>query len=398
MREMTTFDRDVPNSRQRTVYTALAVLVVVGLFFAMGVVTHRLLKWNRARAYNRPLGVFWEAWDILDTAFYGDLPTPRERTYGAIRGVLDLLDDPYTFFLEPQPGEVERDQFSGAYGGIGVDLWRDGEGNVVLSPYPASPAQEAGVRTGDLLLAVDGRSVVTATIDDIRVRLRGEVSTVVTLTISRPPTLPFDLPVTRAEIRIPSVTYRALDQDPTIGYLHITGFTERTPDEAREAVDSLLSSGVTRLVLDLRDNGGGLIRPAVEVADLFLDGGPVLYEVRRGGEETPFRAHPGGAATDLPLAVLVNGSTASAAEMLAGAIQVRERGVLIGEPTYGKGSVQLIYTLSDGSSLHVTAAVWLLPDRRPLGPDGLQPDVPVPPTGGTDDVQLERAIQYLQDE
>ncbi|HIE38584.1 MAG TPA: PDZ domain-containing protein [Anaerolineales bacterium] len=386
---------NVTDKRAR-IYAVLLLTLVFLLSLAGGVLAHRLLERRQAAARNRPLAVFWEAWDILEEGFYGELPSARRRTYGAIRGALALLDDPYTIFLEPQPGEVERDRLAGAYGGIGVDLWRDAEGRVILSPFPDSPAERAGVQPGDILLAVDGESVATDTTDKVRVRLRGEVSTTVTLTLSRPPTPPFDLEVIRTRIQMPSVTYRVLDQDPTIGYLHITGFTERTPTEAAEAVDALLSAEVSRLVLDLRDNGGGLIQPAVEVSDLFLDGGVVLYELHRGEEERTFRAHAGGAASDLPLVVLTNGSTASAAEMVAGAIQARERGILIGEPTFGKGSVQLIYTLSDGSSLHVTAAIWLLPNRQPIHTDGLTPDIPAHPTDDLQDAPLDRAVLYLQ--
>ena len=227
-------------------------------------------------------------------------------------------------------------------------------------------------------------------------RLRGEVDTTVTLTIFRPPTPPSDIAVTRAKIQIPSVTFRLLDQDSSIGYLRISSFTERTPQEAAAAVDSLLQDGATRLVLDLRDNGGGLIQPAVEVAGLFLDDKVVLYEVRRSEEARTFATAPGGAATDIPLVVLINGSTASAAEMVAGAIQVHERGALIGEQSFGKGVVQLVYTLSDGSSLHVTFAVWLLPDHQPLPTDGLTPDIPVQNVLEPVDEPLGRAIRYFQ--
>lgn len=357
---------------------------------------HRVMAHQQAQASTQPLAVFWEVWERLDLHFYGDLPTPRERTYGAIRGSLETLD-PYTIFLEPQPSEVEQDRLSGIYGGIGVDVWRDGEGNVFLDPYSDSPAEAAGVQPHDQLLTVNDRPVVTATLDTVRVWLRGEVGTSVELTLQRtdPPT-PFDLSIVRDEIRIPSVTYRVLDRDPTIGYMRISGFTERTLEETEEAIQALLDVPVNRLVLDLRDNGGGLITPAVGVADLFLDEGIIMVELTQGDEETLFESHPGGMGADIPLAVLVNPSTASAAEIVAGAIQVHERAPLIGQRTYGKGSVQLIFALSDGSALHVTSAVWLLPGDRPVEPDGLQPNIVVESVDGIEDAQLERAIQYLQ--
>jgi len=397
--QRSSLDQTKPESEPKATLYALLIWGVVFLTcFGTGFITHRLIVGRQAAAAREPMQVFWEAWDLVEQNFYGDIPSAKTRTYGAIRGALALLEDPYTIFLEPQSGEVERDRLSGAYGGIGVDLWWDTEHRIVVSPFPDSPAEAAGVQSGDLLLAVDGRSVLTATVDEVRAYLHGEVGTPVTLTLSRPPTpsLPFTLTVIRQEIRLPSVTYRILDQDPTIGYLHITSFTERTPQETKDALQALLDQGALRLILDLRDNGGGLIQPAVEVADQFTDRGILLYEVRRGNRETRYDARSGGLATDLPLAILVNGSTASAAEMIAGALRAHRQAPLVGEPTFGKGSVQLIFTLSDGSSLHVTNAVWLLPDHHPLPPDGLKPDIPVP-ASDTEDRQLNRAIRYLQE-
>ena len=388
--------RDVKRNHRGALIAALIASLVFVLCFIGGIVTHLSVGQRWVAADNRPLPVFWEAWDLVAESFYGEIPSPRERTYGAIRGMLALLEDPYTIFLEPQPSNLERDRLAGAYGGIGVDLWRNLDGEMVMSPYPDSPAESAGVWSGDILVAIDGQALGDATVDDTRSLLRGEVGTEVSLTLSRPPAPPFDLAVTRAQIRIPSVTYRILEQDPSIGYIHITGFTERTPEEAELALDSLLSEGAISLILDLRDNGGGLLSPAVDVASLLLDGGVVLYENRRGDEQTTLRARSGGIAADTPLAVLVNRSTASAAEIVAGAIQARDRGAMIGVPTYGKGSVQLIYSLSDGSALHVTSAVWLLPNHQPIGAYGLTPDIVIDRTESSEDNQLESAIQHLQ--
>lgn len=384
-----------PRSRA-WISTALLITIAIGVSFTMGFVSHRVVIYQRNQIVSQPMGIFWEAWDRLERYFYGDLPTPRERVYGAIRGSLETLD-PYTIFLEPQPSAVEQDRLSGAYGGIGVDVWRNNEGNVFLSPYPDSPAEAAGVEPHDQLLSVDNRPVVTATLDTIRVWMRGEVGTSVDLTLQRPaPPTPFELSIVREEIRIPSVTYRVLDRDPSIGYVRISGFTERTLEETEEALGALLDAPVDHLVLDLRNNGGGLISPAVSVTDLFLDDGLIMRELSQGDEETLFEAHSGGLAADVPLVVLVNPSTASAAEIVAGAIQAHERAPLIGQRTYGKGSVQLIFALSDGSALHVTSAVWLLPGDQPVEPDGLAPDIVVQPVDGIEDAQLERAIQYLQ--
>jgi carboxyl-terminal processing protease len=373
---------------------ALSVALIVVSCLTGGVLTQRLLHY-RQQAAASPMRIFWEAWYALEESFYGELPSPQTRTYGAIRGALAQLNDPYTIFLEPQPTTAERDRLAGAYGGIGADLWYDDSGAVVLSPYPDSPAATAGVRPGDLLLEIDHQTVAGLTLNDIQTRLRGEVGSQVTLTLSRPPTPPFELTITRAEIRVPSLSYRLLEQNPSIGYLHITSFTAHTAEETQNAIAALLDGGATRLVLDLRDNGGGLIQPARDVADLFLDEGVLMFEVRRSSPEEVFYSRDGGPAADLPLVVLVNHSTASASEIVAGAIQARQRALLIGEPTYGKGSVQLIFPLSDGSSLHVTSALWLLPDHQPIAADGLLPDIVVAAAEGQD-APLERAIRYFE--
>jgi len=349
-----------------------------------------------------PMAVFWEAWDYVEQLFYGQVPAPRERTYGAIRGALAMLNDPYTVFVEPQPRELERDQLRGSFGGIGVTVERDPEGRLLLSPYPGSPAERAGVCEGDVLLAVDGEPVTDEmTVDDVRVRLRGEPGTAVTLTLARPgpeadtPTLPFDLTITRETIEVPSTVWRMLDQAPDIGYVRIERFTERTDEEVLVALRELRQAEASGLIMDLRDNAGGLIDPAVSIASQFLSGGIVLIERSREAEERTFPVQNGGVATDIPLVVLVNGGTASAAEIVAGALQDHGRAPLIGEITFGKGSVQQIYDLSDGSSLHVTSAIWFTPNRHRITGQGLTPDVYVARGDDLQDVQLDLAIECL---
>jgi carboxyl-terminal processing protease len=383
----------------------LALGVCLAVVYAAGFGVYQL--WERQQ--NPPplysnsqeqLGVFWEAWGILEQDFVGELPTPKERTYGAIRELLALLGDPYTVFVEPQPRELERDQMRGSYGGIGVDIWYDTEGRMTLSLYPDSPAAEAGVLEGDILLAVDGEQITSKmTIDSVQAHLHGEQGTQVTLTLMRlkdgTPTPPFDLTITRGEIKVPSVTWRMLDRAPSIGYIHVLGFTDRTDEEVIEALDDLKGKGATALVLDLRNNYGGLIGPAVDVASQFLSDGTVMIEQKRDAEEQVYAVRPGGVATDIPMVVLVNRNTASAAEIVAGALQDHKRAPLIGERTFGKGSVQLIYDLSDGSSLHVTTAIWLTPNRNRIEGRGLTPDVTATMGEGPQDAQLDYAVGYL---
>jgi carboxyl-terminal processing protease len=383
----------------RTMLLIGALAACLCMAYAAGFGGYQVWTTLKQQSEVEPIEVFWEVWEYVEDYFYGEVPPPTERTYGAIRESLLLLDDPYTVFVEPQPRELERDTMRGVFGGIGVTLWRNADGQVILSPLPGSPAERGGVRDGDILIAVDGERVTDETTeDDIRAQLHGEVGTPVTLVISRPPTPLLDLTITRSEIQVPSVIWRVLDRAPDIGYIEIDGFTERTGDEIATAIQGLLhEEQVSSLILDLRDNAGGLVEASVSTASQFLRDGDVLIELHRDRRERIFPVEGQGVASDVPLAVLVNAGTASASEIVAGALQDHGRALLIGEPTFGKGSVQLIYDLSDGSSLHVTSAIWLTPDRNPIEGQGLTPDIYVTPGDSPlYDEQLDRAIVYLE--
>lgn len=357
---------------------------------------------NSVDANTNPQVILEEAWYIVKDDFYGELPTPRQRGYGAIRGLLDTLGDSYTVFIEPAPRQIERDDLRGSYGGIGAILSSTPEGQIVLSPFRDSPAAEAGILEGDILVAVDGLRI-TPDMDltnDVVTRIRGEIGTDVSLTVQREEVAEeLTFVITRQVINTPSVTWEMLEQAPALGYLRIQSFTERTNEELTEALNELLTDTRTQgLILDLRNNGGGLLQSAIDVSGQFLDSGTVLYENRRGQEEKLYPASQGGLALDVPLVVLVNHGTASASEIVAGAIQDRQRGALIGEKTFGKGTVQLIFDLNDGSSLHVTVAEWLTPDRQRIQDVGLTPDLAIaldPDNHPDVDLQLERAITYL---
>lgn len=358
-----------------------------------------LIFWEEASgteaSQDKPLAVFWEAWEHVEQSFYGPLPSPRERTYGAIREVLSTLNDPYTIFIEPVVREQEKEHLRGSYGDIGVTLWKRQDDFIVLYPLPDSPAAHAGVLDGDILVAVDGEVISgTVSLDEVRARLRGEVGTAVRLTISRPPTPPFDIVVVREEVLIPSVIWRIMDvEEVTVGYLRIEAFTERTRGELTTALQEMTQKQVGGLILDLRDNSGGLLDVAVGVTGEFLESGVVLIERRRDGERI-VEVQDDGVVVTLPMLVLVNKGTASAAEVVAGALQDHGRAFLVGEPTYGKGSIQLVYDFSDGSALHVTTAVWLTPGQRQIDGVGIAPDVYVADAGDEDE-QLDWALAWF---
>jgi carboxyl-terminal processing protease len=314
---------------------------------------------------------------------------------------MQALDDPYTLFVEPQQRDREQEELQGSFGGIGAWVERAPDGRILLTPMDDRPAQKAGVRSGDELLAVDGTPVTPEMpFDDVLALVRGEAGAIVVLTVRREGVEePIDIEVERAEIVTPSVTYELKEED--VGYIRISIFGERTADELEDAARDLADQGATSYIIDLRDNGGGLLPAAVDVASQFLREGVVLYERKSDGTEKAFDVHGRGVLRDDPVVFLVNNATASASEIVAGAIQDYERGVLIGTETFGKASVQFIFDLSDGSSVHITNAKWLTPNRQEIDGVGLTPDIVVPITEedyqAGRDPQVEQAIAYLKD-
>lgn len=392
--------------KSRSVFVVLVVLFLVTASFAAGFVTNDFVS---ARQGSGPdpgeeaqFGVFWEAWSWIKNSYIGEIPPMREVTYGAIRGAIHELGDPYTVFVEPPAREQERETLRGNFGGIGAHISRNDQGEVVLDPIPDNPAEKAGIRAGDVLIAIDGEPVAEdETVEQVAERIRGEKGTTVTLTIVHEGSDEHvDIDVMRDDILIPSVNYRMLAQSPSVGYIQLSRFSGESSSEVREALLDLQKQGAKKLILDLRQNGGGLLDAAVEVADHFLAEGPILYQVSKAQDEHVYEADGEELAADLPLLVLIDGGTASASEILAGALQDRDRALLVGTRTFGKGSVQLVYDLSDGSSVHVTASRWLTPARHQIDQQGLEPDIVVEVSQESidsgEDIVLHRAIEYFE--
>jgi carboxyl-terminal processing protease len=344
---------------------------------------------------------------LVEDRFFGDVPDMQHVAWGAIRGALGTLNDPHTTFLEPQPRQREIEELSGRFGGIGAYITQAEDGSIVLDPMPGLPAELAGIQKGDVVLRVDDTEVTQEmTADDVVALVRGKVGTKVRLTLRRAGQAePLTFEIERQEIPSPSVEWRMLEGPGNIGYIRIGIFSGRTAQEVEAALEELQALGMTRLVLDLRGNGGGLLDAAIDVASEFLPDGVVAYQVEKGPAgsqavaENPFPVKAGGGFTEPPMVLLVDGGTASASEIVSGALQDRGRAKLVGQKTYGKGSVQSVYDLSDGSSVHITFAKWLTPNRRQIDAVGLAPDVEVA-LGEEDrnqgrDPQLERAVEVL---
>ncbi len=360
---------------KRTILVSLLVLLALAASFAGGYLTHAA----RHPASNFPL--LEEAYRALRKYGLYDLPSEKTLTYGAIHGMVQAYGDPYTLFVEPPQNELQNEQLSGAFGGIGVTLEQLADGSIVLHPVADGPAAEAGVRDGDRLVQVDDLNQFDSP-ERAQAALRGPVNTPVRLVLLRPPAWQrVEVRLLRAAFNLPSVTWHLDAGEPRLGVIAINRMAATTPNEIRQAVAALSKQGATRFVLDLRDNGGGLLDSGVKSARLFLSQGIIAEQQYRGKAVESIPVDEPGPLVSLPLVVLVDHGTASAAELLAGALQAQQRAPLIGTPTYGKDTLQLLLPLSDGSSLHVTAARWWVPGlAHPIGEGGLQPDIPLQDT------------------
>jgi carboxyl-terminal processing protease len=345
--------------------------------------------------------LFWEAWDLVQRHYYDDLPSMQEITYAAIRGMLDTLEDKYTAFIEPDVAAILEEDATGQFEGIGafVDLDEDG-GVRIVDTFEASPAEDAGLQAEDRVIAVDGESVVDVPLYEAIGKIRGPAGSEVVLTVEREGRPdPFSVTVIRARLEIPIVESEM--RDDGVGYIQLTEFSATASDSLQEGLEALLEQDPEGIVLDLRQNPGGWLDQAINVADLFLGDKLVAVERFSDGSEREFDASAGDIAEEIPLVVLVNNGSASASEIVAGALQDHGRAVLVGTPTFGKGSVQRPFTLSDGSELRVTIALWFTPNDQRIQGQGLTPDIEVPwpqeerEEDPEQDPQLERAVQYL---
>jgi carboxyl-terminal processing protease len=336
---------------------------------------------------------------LLKEEYYGDLPDAQTLPRAALRGVLATLDDKNTALIEPDISKLLNEDSSGTFEGIGA-MVRINQDNVleIARLFPGQPAEKAGVKEGDVVTAVDDRSIVGFSVYEAVALIRGPAGTTVKLTILRKgESKPIEIGVTRAKITIPVVTSKMLDGD--IAYVSLFDFSSPATDQLNSSLQTSLDQKPKGLILDLRDNPGGFLQQAIQVADIFLDSGVVVTEKDKNGQGQTFRSGPRGIAQDVPMVVLVNGGSASASEIVAGALQDRDRAKLIGETTFGKGSVQLPHVLTDGSELRITIAHWFTPNDRQIQGTGLTPDIVVPltedDTSAGRDPQLDRAVQYL---
>ncbi len=343
---------------------------------------------------------FWEAWDLLHEQ-YVDQPIDDEQLMrGALSGMMDSLGDPYTSYMDPEEFQMLNDELQGNLTYEGIGAWVDTSNDflTIISPMPGSPADQAGLRSGDKIIAIDGEDMVGVDGELVRQKVLGPAGSTVTLTILRSEQEPFDVQVKRDSIKVPTLESRMLEGD--IAYVHLFVFGDMTKRELREALQELLDQNPRGLILDLRFNGGGYLETAIDVASEFIPDGVIMYEEYGDGSRRTFEARSGGLATEIPLVVLINEGSASASEIVAGALQDRERGVLVGVTSFGKGLVQIPTELQNNQgAVRVTVARWLTPNESMINDVGLTPDhvVEVSEEDATNglDPQLEKAIELL---
>ncbi len=321
---------------------------------------------------------FWQAWKVIkDEYLKGDEVKEKSLVYGAIDGIVKSLGDPNTNFFPPVEAKQFQENVSGHFGGIGAEIGLKNDELVVIAPLKDSPAEKAGLRSEDKIIKIDGEGTLNIKVSDAVNKIRGEIGTTVVLTILRGDLeKPQDISIIRNTINIPTIDSKMLEGN--IGYIRIKSFNENAPQLFFAASKELVQEGLNGMIIDLRDDPGGYLEVAVNIAGWFFNRGEtVAIQEFRGGKQQQFNSYGNGIYKTIPVVVLINGGSASASEILAGALRDNNGAQLVGEKTFGKGTVQELKPLKDGSNLKLTIAHWLTPKGTLIDKEGIKPDVEV---------------------
>jgi carboxyl-terminal processing protease len=374
----------------KVILIAFTLLTLTVASFGAGVLfaNSDFLKPGVVRAADQPaeFEVFWQVWNIVQNHFVDrDALDATNLTYGAINGLITALgDEGHTRFLTPEEVTDQQTSISGKFFGIGAHVGVENGLPVIVAPFDGSPAAKAGIKAGDIILEVNGEDVTTLPLNEVVDRIRGDAGTEVTIAVFRPDSNEsLEFKVVRAEINIPAALW-AMAPGTKVAVIRMTQFSANLEEELTKSINEAKAAGATQFVVDVRNNPGGLLEQAINVTSQFLkDGNVLLQEDAQGNRET-FPVKSGGIATDVPIVVLINRGSASAAEIFAGAIQDHKRGAIIGETTFGTGTVLQPFQLDDGSGLLLGTSQWLTPNGRLIRKHGIEPDVAVKlPVGAT---------------
>ncbi|MBI3577213.1 S41 family peptidase [Candidatus Gottesmanbacteria bacterium] len=424
--------KTLPFSKIRNFVFLLALLILsAGIGFRLGEKGYRLtvttekkvvVNQNPPATITADFSVFWDVWQKL-TRYYIDAATldSGKMVEGAVTGMVNSLGDPYTIYLPPKDNKDFKEDLGGAFEGIGAQLGTKDAHIIVVAPLKGTPAEKAGLRPGDWIIKVNGEETAGWTVPATVTKIRGPRGTSVALEILHEgESAPVAVSILRDTIMVPSVdswvkpisqvveistasgsaTFK--NRSDVIGYLRLSRFGDRTNDEWNTAVADILGAQLRLgkmkgIILDLRNNPGGYLDGSVFIASEFVKSGTVVSQVNSDGTKQDFPVNRRGKLTDVPLVVLVNRGSASAAEIVAGALRDLRHAKLVGETTFGKGTVQTPYELSGGAGVHITTGKWLLPSGVSITKVGVKPDVEIIRTtsGATDDTQLAKAIELL---
>lgn len=341
--------------------------------------------------------VFWEAWRIVESKYNLEPLDYENMVYGAVSGMVDSLDDPYTVFLSPEDSTMFEQDMKGSFSGIGAEIGFRDNLLTIIAPLEGSPAEEAGLLSGDKILKVDETEIIGMNIDEAVSIIRGERGTVVKLLITRDGLDELkEIEITRDIIKIKTVNWEMKDN---IAYIRISQFKEETAEEFDSQIDDILVNNPFGVIIDLRNNTGGYVSTLEKIASRFLDDGDIIFIEDFGDKENVYKSVGNNKFNDIPVVILINEGSASASEILAGALRDNNDSKLVGKTTFGKGLVQEMQKLEDGSALKITVAKWLTPNRLDINKNGICPDYEVEMTiedyENDRDPQLEKAIELF---
>ncbi len=345
--------------------------------------------------------LFWDTWDLVHKKYIDKKALdPQKLYYGAIQGMVAAIGDPYTVFLPPQAQKSTKEQLSGSFEGVGMQLEFNKDKRLVVSaPLKDTPAERGGVKAGDIILKIGDKDATNLSLPEAVSLIRGPKGTTVTINLySEGDSKPRDVTLTRDNIVVKSVTYqpKQTKSGKKVAYIRISSFGEKTQNEWNEAVSDSLADGAQAVIVDVRNDPGGYLDAAIYIGSEFLADGVVVSQEDYLGNKQDHTVVRAGKMLKLPMTVLINKGSASASEILAGAMQDRGRGKLIGTQSFGKGTIQSAEDLPENTGIHITTAKWLTPNGRWIHNIGLKPDIEIEPaTEGTTDVQLDKALEEL---